>query len=70
MVYIDWCEEYVGDVKINDGKLPKLEELSPKTQRLVKTIQDNLDIPYKEILENLYYRLHGETDPESGSYWF
>lgn len=70
MVYIDWCEEYVGDVKIDDGKLPKLEELSPKTQRLVKTIHDNLHIPYKEILENLHYRLYGDTDPESGSYWF
>lgn len=70
MVYIDWCEEYVGDVKIKDGKLPKLEELSPKTQRLVKTIHDNLHIPYKEILENLHYRLYGDTDPESGSYWF
>lgn len=71
MVYACWGEEYSGDVEMGeDGSLPKIETLEPKTQRLIKTIQNNLGLSYKEIIENLYYQLKGDANPEAGTYWF
>lgn len=47
-----------------------MAELSPGSQRIVNTLVEGLGITEKEAITELYYKMNGDTKPESGKYWF